>query len=52
KFENDNGLENYIAKIEKVELEKTFNSNINTDVQIFEIKKPNTKSSDHYTSDV
>ncbi|CAG8605086.1 20808_t:CDS:2, partial [Cetraspora pellucida] len=51
-FENDDGLENYISEIEEVELEKIFNPNINTDMQISEIEEPNTKSSDHYTSDV
>ncbi|CAG8741561.1 9762_t:CDS:1, partial [Cetraspora pellucida] len=39
-------------EIEEVELEKTFNPNINTDVQISEIEEPNTESSDRYTSDV
>ncbi|CAG8560768.1 14105_t:CDS:2 [Cetraspora pellucida] len=42
----------YITEIEEVELEKTFNPNINTDVQISEIEEPNTESSDHYTFDV
>ncbi|CAG8691597.1 1794_t:CDS:2 [Cetraspora pellucida] len=42
----------YITKIEEVELKNTFNSNINIDIQISEIEEPNTKSSDHYTSNV
>ncbi|CAG8448727.1 1023_t:CDS:1 [Cetraspora pellucida] len=51
-FENNDSLENYIAEIEEVEIEKTFNLNINTDVQISEIEESNTESSDHYTFDV